>query len=108
MKRQRIVQLSTDATFANEVLNDPEVLPLVAFDGTTSIDLAPHVGVNGNVLLTTPHGGFLFIRQEPGVYQLHTFFRREGRGSQCLLREQGRKRAEESRTAVCGHSAPAV
>jgi hypothetical protein len=85
VKRQRIVQLSTDIAFANQVLNDPEVLPLVTFDGMQSIDIGPHVGVNGNVLLTTPHGGFLFIRQEPGVYQLHTFFRKEGRGRHALL-----------------------
>jgi hypothetical protein len=85
VSRKRIVTLSTDAAFANDVLNDAEVFGLVAFDGTQRLDISPHVGVNGNVLLTTAHGGFLFIRQEPGVYQLHTFFRKDGRGRHALL-----------------------
>lgn len=83
--RPRLVSPSTDAFFANEVLNDPDVFGLVAFDGTTRIDISAHVGVDGNVLLTTAHGGFLFVKQEPGVYQLHTFFRKAGRGRHALL-----------------------
>lgn len=77
--------VATDAGFANEVCNGPDVFPLIAFDGTERIDLSPLVACDGNVLLTTDKGSFLFVRQEMGVYHLHTFFRKDGRGRHALL-----------------------
>jgi len=42
------------------------------------------VGEPANIALTTAHGGWVFVRHETGVYELHTLFLPAGRGRACL------------------------
>lgn len=74
-----MIRRTMDATLLNAVMNDPSVRPhVVADDGL--VDVASLVEDPNNYALVTEFGGFLLIRHEPGVYEVHTQFLPEGRG----------------------------
>lgn len=68
-----------DATFLNEVANHPEVFPWIG-SAQDSVDLTPTISNPANIALEADGGGWVLIRLEPGVYELHTLFLPEGRG----------------------------
>src|SRR6266481_7406635 len=63
----------------NEVINDSSVRPWVA-NGSEVLDVAKHVGNRSHVLLMGEHGGCMFFKFLPGVYEVHTQVERAGRG----------------------------
>ncbi len=74
-----MIRRTMDATLLNRVMNDPSVRPhIVADDG--DIDVTSVVENPENFALVTEFGGFLLIKHEPGIYEVHTQFLPEGRG----------------------------
>jgi hypothetical protein len=71
-----------DPAFVNMVLNDPDVRPYMGLEGT--LDASLLVKDANNYVLVNEHGGFMFILNSPGVYEVHSFFLKEGRGRQAL------------------------
>lgn len=68
-----------DAAFLNHVVNDPDVRPWIGGEGV--LDLGPTIANPENIVLVTEHGGWILIRHETGIYELHTAFLKEGRGA---------------------------
>lgn len=58
--------------FLESVANHPRVLPAITCKGKTSIDLAPVW--DDCIGLEFERGGFVFHRQDAGVYEVHTVF----------------------------------
>lgn len=69
-----------DAAFLNEVANHPDVRPWLGLDGKSEIDLTGLLDQPGNFALVNDHGGFVFMHEGGGVYELHTQFLPSGRG----------------------------
>lgn len=72
----------SDAALINRIMNDPSVRPTIG--GTGPIDLAPLVANQGNVVLCGEHGGAVFHKLLPGLYELHTAVLPAGRGAWTL------------------------
>jgi hypothetical protein len=73
------VERHLDAGFLNRIANDPHVRPWIA-PGKEPLDLTFQVENRNNVLLAGEHGCCIFLKMLPGVYEVHTQVRREGRG----------------------------
>jgi hypothetical protein len=65
-----------DPRFLTWVANEPDVRPWIGGEGP--IDLAPLISDPRNFALRAETGGWVFVRHEPGTYELHTLF--TGRG----------------------------
>jgi len=76
------VRRTMEATFLDTVANHPEVRP--ALGGVGPISLGAILADAANFALVTDAGGWVFVRHEPGAYELHTLFLRHGRGRACL------------------------
>jgi hypothetical protein len=76
-----VIELSRDAQFLNSIVNHPAVYPWVCGPLTTPLDATALVADESNILLRTTHGAFLFLREGPGKYEVHTQFLPEGRGT---------------------------
>lgn len=63
----------------NAIVNHPDVRPWVG-GGAGILDLSSIVSDLRNYLLMTEGGGFLFVMQEPGVYEVHSQFLPDHRG----------------------------
>lgn len=72
---------SFDASFINEVLNDPDVRPDVAEQSAGRIDISKAVADTDNVLLIGEHGGTFLFKLMPGLYEVHTQVKAGGRGA---------------------------
>lgn len=73
-----LVRRTLDATFLNQVLNDPDVRPWVGGEGV--LDVTGTVANPENIALVTDYGGWVLGKHETGIYELHTAFLKEGRG----------------------------
>ena len=72
------VRRSFDASELNRIVNDPDVLASI---GTVDqVDLSEVVANPANVLLMTDGGAMLFMRDEPGIYEVHSSFLKNCRG----------------------------
>lgn len=69
------------ADCVNLVINDPSVYDWVRgnFDG--KIDVSQTVADPQNVLLMGEHGGVIFLKHQPGIYEAHTQVLPAGRGT---------------------------
>jgi hypothetical protein len=76
------VRRTMEATYLNTVANHPQVRP--ALGGEGPLDLTAILADAENFALTAEGGGWVFVRHEPGAYELHTLFLRHGRGRACL------------------------
>lgn len=74
----RMLVRQADAVRINEIINDPAVRPFIG--GSGPIDLTTLVADRGNVVLCGEHGGAVFHRLLPGLYELHTSILTSGRG----------------------------
>lgn len=61
-----------DASFLNEIANDPIVRPFLGKSG--SLDLTLIVSDPNNHCFVCEQGGFVGIRLQPGIYEIHTIF----------------------------------
>lgn len=78
-----MIRRTMDSALLNRVINDPSVRPhVVADDGI--VDVTTVVQNPDNYALVTEHGGFILIRHEPGVYEVHSQFLPEGRGKHAV------------------------
>lgn len=75
-----MLERQADPRHLNGVANDPRVFPLIAFDGCDRFDLTKALDDPTTYALATEYGGFIFVRQQPAIYQLHTMFLPEGWG----------------------------
>jgi RimJ/RimL family protein N-acetyltransferase len=73
-----MLKRTLEAAFLNAVANHPEVRPWIGGEG--ELDLSAIAGNPINVALIHPHGGWVFVRHEPGTYEVHTLCRAAGRG----------------------------
>lgn len=62
-----------DATFLNQVVNDPRVRPWLGGDRKSRLDLQPAIDA-GAIALINRDGGFLFVPKGDGVFEVHTQF----------------------------------
>lgn len=74
------VERHTDAKRINEILNDPIVRPWVADMGEGVLDISTLVSNPHNFCLMGEHGGFVFVKLMPGLYEVHTQILSSGRG----------------------------
>src|SRR6185312_3634705 len=69
-----------DGTKFGQVLNHPDVFPLISVPGDEAFD-ATHIADDPrNVLLMSEGGGIFFHQMEPGIYECHTSFLPRFRG----------------------------
>lgn len=76
-----MIRRHTTADSLNEVVNDPSVWRWVHGAAEGRLDLSAVVADPANVLLMGEHGGVLFVRHQPGLYEAHTQVLPAGRGS---------------------------
>jgi len=62
-----------EATFLNQVVNDPRVRPWLGGDRKSRLDLQPAID-EGAIALINRDGGFLFVPKGEGVFEVHTQF----------------------------------
>lgn len=68
----------------NALANHPELRPFVGGDPKLPLDMTAAIDNDLNVFLMGEHGGFILIWSAPGVYEVHTLIRPEGRGKWAL------------------------
>lgn len=69
-----------DSNLVNDLANDPAIRPFIGGDITQPLDLTAAVENPLNIVLMGDHGGFLMAWSAPGVFEVHTMIRPEGRG----------------------------
>lgn len=79
-----MIRRTLDPVFLNTVANHPEVFPWIG-SPDDSVDLTGAVQNPANITLEAEGGGWLLLRLEPGVYELHTLFLPEGRGKSYFI-----------------------
>jgi len=65
------VERQLTAERINALVNDPHIRSWVA-PGNEALDLTAQIERQGNVLLMGEHGGCMFLKLLPGVYEVHT------------------------------------
>ena len=76
-----LVRRSFDVAEINPVMNDPDVFKYIAAPGLDAFDLAPLLADQNNVLLMADGGGIFCLWHEPGLYEVHTCFRKAPKGT---------------------------
>lgn len=71
-----------EPAFLNSVANHADVRPMLG--GTGPIDLSGLIADHNNVALVCEFGGFVVVKLEPGIYECHSMFLTEGRGTEVL------------------------
>lgn len=71
------VRRTFDARRLTEIANNPEVRPWLGGDGP--LDLEADVSNPANHAMVTDDGGFIAVRHEPGLYEVHSLFLKTGR-----------------------------
>lgn len=79
-----VLERASDATFINRVLNDPLVRADIADLSEGVVNIADKVRDEGNVCLVGEHGGFVFLRYDAGIYEVHSAVLPSGRGAWAL------------------------
>lgn len=74
------IERQTTAARINAVLNDPGVRPWVADAAEGKLDITAAVENPNNYCLMAEHGGCMFFRLMPTIYEVHTQVLPEGRG----------------------------
>lgn len=75
------IKREKDASRINWVLNHPSVRPWTANTADGALDITPAVENENNYLLMGEHGGCMFFRIMPMVYEVHTNVLETGRGA---------------------------
>ncbi len=79
-----ILARSFDAEWFNTLINDPDIRPFVGGDIGEPVDITAAVEAGRNVFWRGEHGGFVMSWCAPGVYEVHTLIRADGRGEWAL------------------------
>lgn len=75
------VARTQDAVIANAFVNHPEIRPFVGSPGAGYLDLTDVIRRPEHWFLLGDHGGFGLLWSAPGVYEVHTFITKAGRGA---------------------------
>lgn len=75
-----MIERSFSADRINAIINDPSVRPDVAELLEGSLDISSAIASRENVHLVGDHGGLMFFKLLPGVYEVHTVCLKSGRG----------------------------
>lgn len=73
ISRTSAIRRTFDASFLNEIANDPQVFPWM--ESAIVVDMTALALNPANYLLECDAGGFLLIQHEPGRYEVHSIFR---------------------------------
>ena len=73
-----LIRRTLDPGFLTAVANHAQVRPHIGGEGP--IELGPLIADPANIAIEAEHGGWLLLRHEAGVFELHTLFLPEGRG----------------------------
>lgn len=90
------VRRELSAERVNTISNHPEVRPWLG--GVGELDLTDIVVNRSNVLLMGEGGGFIFVQQEPGIYEVHTQFLPDHRGEEVITAARDAERWMFTRT----------
>ena len=86
------IERSTDVAHFTALCNAPDVRPWLGEDDHGSyadpFDASEIVMNANNVCVKTAHGGFIFVQQEPGIYQVHSLFTEAGRGRESIAAQR--------------------
>lgn len=74
-----MIRRTLDPAFLNTVANHPDVRPWLQGEGP--LDLSSVIGNPANIALQAAQGGWVLQNLSPGVYEVHSMFLPEGRGS---------------------------
>lgn len=77
------VRRELSAERVNVISNHPDVRPWLGGQG--DLDLTDIVANRANYLLMGEGGGFIFIQQEPGIYEVHSQFLPDHRGEEVIM-----------------------
>lgn len=75
------IELHRDAAHANRIVNHPDVIEWVRGAAVGEIDLTALVSSEHTYVLMGEHGGQIYIRRQPGLFEIHSQFTPEGRGA---------------------------
>jgi hypothetical protein len=79
------VERTFDADLVNRLLNHPTIFPSITIPGREGpLDCSELVADPHNVFMIAPGGSVAFVRDEPGIYEVHTNFLPEYRGRNAL------------------------
>ncbi len=78
------IEPQKDAARLNAIVNHPDIYPWVKGFADGPLDLSPVIDGGEAVCLLGEHGGLLFHRLQPGLYEVHTQVVPEGRGEWAL------------------------
>jgi hypothetical protein len=67
-----MIRRTFDPAFLTDVVNHPEVRPWLAGEGP--LDISERVLDADNFVLVSEFGGFILVRHEPGIYEVHSQF----------------------------------
>lgn len=77
-----MLKRTMDAAVLNTAANDPRVRPFGGGEGT--IDLSAAIGNPENYAFVNEFGGFLVVKLERGLYEVHSMMLPEGRGPETI------------------------
>jgi hypothetical protein len=75
-----MLERSFDVDAINAAANHPDVRPYIGPASLGELDFEDAVADTNNWFLMGEHGGFVLVWSAPGVYEVHVFIAREGRG----------------------------
>jgi hypothetical protein len=75
-----MVKRTKNIDLVNSIVNHPEVFPWVSLPGQESVDSSVLINDDRNIVLEAEGGCFIFVHQEPGLYEVHSQFLPEYRG----------------------------
>lgn len=79
-----MIRRTFDPSEVNAILNDPEVFKWIKLPGIDKIDVSDLIFELRNYFLIANGGCLVFSQQEPGVYEVHTNFLSDHRGSNAI------------------------
>ncbi len=79
-----MIRRTFDPVEVNAILNDPEVFKWIKTPALKTVDISDLVLNFHNIFLMVQGGCIIFFHQEPGVYEVHTNFLADWRGSNAV------------------------
>jgi Protein of unknown function (DUF2824) len=79
-----MIRRTFDPAEVNAIVNDPEVFKQLKLPGIESVDLSSTIFDLRNVVLMVNGGCIVFSQLEPGIYEVHTNFLADYRGSNAI------------------------
>lgn len=75
------LERQTDAAQFNAFANHPDIYPHIRGNRTDALDFSAHAANRDNYFFCSAHGGVMFLKLMPGLYEMHTAVLPSGRGA---------------------------